>query len=375
MNDETAKRRLLAVIKADGVGGVERFLSGMIPALAAREVEVDLVGHHHPPPLPGLLAGHPITTLASGRLPGLLGRARQVIALRRLIARGDYTAVVGFEPVANGLVSLARPRSGPLAVVCERTNPFIERRRTWNRWFGWTYRRADVLVVQTQGLARDVRLRWRLAPQVAVMRNPVPAAVPIRPPSEHRDPVIAAVGRLLARKGFSDLVAAFAKLGAGAAEWSLLVIGDGPERVELEALAARLGLADRVTFVGVHPAPWELLANVSIFVLPSQYEGYPNALLEAMGSGCAVVATDCPYGPSEMIEHGVSGLLYPVGDVDGLVAHLEALVGDPTMRTTLARESTAWASQQTTDAAVTRWLELLAAPRAGGRVRADVDAE
>jgi GalNAc-alpha-(1->4)-GalNAc-alpha-(1->3)-diNAcBac-PP-undecaprenol alpha-1,4-N-acetyl-D-galactosaminyltransferase len=361
VNEPPAKRRLLAVIKSDGVGGVERFLSGMIPAFAAREIEVDLVGHGHPPPRPGLLADRPITTLTTGRLPGLPGRVRQALALRRMIARGEYAAVIGFGPVANGLVSLARRRSGPLVVVCERTNPFIDGRRTWNRWFGWTYRRADVLVVQTEGLADEVRSSWKLA-QVAVIRNPIPAAVPLRPPSERRDPVIAAVGRLLAKKGFSDLIEALAKLGQPAAGWSLMVVGDGSERVELEAQAARLGVGDRVVFAGTHPEPWELLANASIFVLCSQHEGYPNALLEAMASGCAVVAADCRYGPSEMIEHQVSGLLYPVGDVDRLARHLDALVRDPAMRLSLARESTAWASRQTTDEAVTRWLELIAAP-------------
>lgn len=372
MSERSPKLRLLVVIKSDGVGGVERFLSGMIPAFASRGVEVDLVGHGRPPSSPGLLADHEVATLAVGRLPGVLGRARQALGLRRRIGRHDYAAVIGFGPVASSLVALARRRPGPLTVVTERSDPFIEERRTWNRLFRWTYRRADVLVVQTDAMAAAVRSRWPRPAEVAVIANPVPAGVPICPPSRRRDPVIAGVGRLLAKKGYSDLIAALAQVGPRAEGWSLLLVGDGPERVKLEAQAERLGLGERVVFTGVHPTPWQLLANASIFVLCSRHEAYGNVLLEAMASGCAVVASDCRFGPPAMIDHDVSGLLYPVGDIHGLADHLGALIADPARRLALAEAASHWAARQTTDQAVTSWLELLtASPRTGVRAPRD----
>ena len=336
----------------------------MIPAFEARGVAVDLAGYHTPPSRPGLLAGYDIAPLGKRRLPGLLGRAAQAVALRRLISASDYDAVIGMGPIANGLVCLARSGSDrSVTVVSERGDPFIEKRRRWNRWFVWIYRRVDLLVVQTEGLARDVRRRWAHVHETIVIANPVPAAAPVRQPSENRDAVIVTVGRLRSQKRQSDLIDAFSRLGGAADGWSLLIVGDGPERAALEQQAARLGVGARTRFLGLHPAPWELLSETSIFAHCSEYEGYPNALLEAAASGCALVSSDCRFGPADMIDHGVSGLLYPVGDVEQLCARLRELIDDPARRAALARASTAWAATRTTDAAVTAWLDAIASRR------------
>jgi glycosyltransferase involved in cell wall biosynthesis len=360
---DRALHRILIVFNSDGIGGVERFLSGMVPAFASRAVRVDLVGHGPPPPSPGFLADQHIATLGRGSLPGLLGRIRQGLSLRRRIRGNHYDALIGIGPVACGLVALARRRDSPPVILCERGDPFIERRRTWNRWFGWIYRRADLLVVQTQGLADEIRRRWRLPPAVAVIPNPLPVGVPQLQPAANRPPVIAGVGRLVPSKGYGDLIDAFARLGPQAEGWSLLLVGDGRERASLEARAHDLGLADRVTFAGVHLAPWELLADASIFVLCSRHEGYPNVLLEAMASGCAIVSSDCRFGPLEIVDDGVTGLRYPVGDVDQLTERLERLIADPQQRVALAEAAAAWVGEQTIARAVSAWLDVLTSVR------------
>lgn len=355
----TGITRILVVVKSDGIGGVERFLSAMVPALARRGVHTDVIALGRPLSGAGLLADLGVPVLDDGFLPGPVGRLRQLVTLRRVVDHGGYGAVVGIGPAANGLVCLARRRNGPLTIVREVGDPFIDRRRRWNRWFGWTYRRADALVVQTEALAQEVRQHWRNPARVAVIPNPLGAEIAVTTPGEGRGNVIAGVGRLVAGKGYNDLLHAFANAGPATDGWSILIIGDGPERRRLEALAAELRLSARVRFTGTHPAPWELLASASIFVLCSRHEGFPNVLLEAMASGCAVIASDCRFGPREIIDDGLSGLLYPVGDVARLATLLGELTTHPERRRELARGAAERAAHFAIDGVVESWLGLL----------------
>ena len=99
-----------------------------------------------------------------------------------------------------------------------------------------------------------------------------------------------AVGRLIRAKGFDLLVQAFARAATARPEWSLTIFGEGPERANLEAQVRDLGLGDRVDLPGRVSDPLEHLACAHAFALSSRYEGFPNALLEAMSCGLPVAA-------------------------------------------------------------------------------------
>ncbi len=142
------------------------------------------------------------------------------------------------------------------------------------------------------------------------------------------------VGRLAPVKGLRVLLEALAgPLGETGAAAELTVIGDGPDRPELERMAAALGLGERVAFVGYEPQERvaQRLAGADILVLPSFAEGVPVVLMEAMASGVPVIATRVG-GVSELVEDGVSGLLVAPGDVAGLAAAVAALASDPERR-------------------------------------------
>jgi len=140
-------------------------------------------------------------------------------------------------------------------------------------------------------------------------------------------------------------------------------VGDGRERARWNDLAERLGIADRIDMPGMHDAPWQLLATASVFVLCSQHEGFPTVLLEAMASGCAVVSSDCRYGPREVLAPSATepaaGLLYPVGDVEALSEHLRNLLGDAELRTRLAHQSAQRVTDFTADAIGPAWARVL----------------
>jgi glycosyltransferase involved in cell wall biosynthesis len=156
------------------------------------------------------------------------------------------------------------------------------------------------------------------------------ARAPVDDPwfGEKRDAkVIVFAGRLVAKKGVATLVEAFARVRSRRAA-RLFLMGEGPERARIEALVSAAGLAAHVRLAGYVENPFARLARADLFVLSSRAEGMPNALIEALACGCPVVSTDCPSGPSEILEGGAYGRLTRVGDAaalaDAIVATLDA---------------------------------------------------
>ena len=139
------------------------------------------------------------------------------------------------------------------------------------------------------------------------------------------------MGRLCPQKGFDVLLEAFASVAADLPSARLVVLGKGSDREGLLRQAAALGIADRVDFPGWLPNPYALLSRATVFVMSSRYEGFPNALLEAMACGVPAVATDCPSGPSEILE-GEVGILVPIDDAKGISGALRKILQDPALR-------------------------------------------
>ena len=114
----------------------------------------------------------------------------------------------------------------------------------------------------------------------------------------HANDYIVAMGRLVKTKGFSYLIKAYAKANLSS---DLLILGDGPEKTQLKELAIELKVQDKVHFKGFQANPYPYIKQSQFFVLSSELEGFPNALVEALGLGKAVLATDCTDGPSEIL--------------------------------------------------------------------------
>lgn len=356
--------RVLLVLRADGVGGAERSMANLIVALDSLGVGWDLVTLQQPRGRPGPLAAYQPRVLDFPSRSSRVSRLRQLRWLRAAMRGDHYRAAIAFGPLANCLISLARSRNGSIAILSERGDPFVRERRPWNRWFMWAYRRADLLVVPTERLAAEVLYHRSRPREVKVICNALAPGIPIVGREEPRKRTIAFVGRLAPKKRVADLIDAIDLLGDRADGWNVVIVGDGSERRRLETLVQVRSLARRVTFVGVHPAPWELLARADLFVLCSAHEGFPNVLLEAMASGCSVVASDCRFGPDELVESGVDGILYPPGDVERLAAVLGELIDDPERRDSLARGAVERARTFTIEAIAPLWLEAITAERA-----------
>ena len=203
------------------------------------------------------------------------------------------------------------------------------------------YRRADALVGVSQGVLDSVRKHFYLPKkQGQVIHNPIDVRAikkrskrrPEEPLAEQIEtvnrPLYLGVGRLVLQKDFATMLAAFSKLPEGR-RGTLLILGEGPLRTDLETLIAELDLEGQVLMPGFVQNPWWYMAQADLFVLSSQWEGYPTVLIEAMASGTPFLATNCPYGPSEMIEAFQSGTLVDMNDPVSMAAQMQELVQNP----------------------------------------------
>lgn len=148
---------------------------------------------------------------------------------------------------------------------------------------------------------------------------------------------IVTVGRLSGEKGHSILLKAFAQLDQK--DWTLHIIGGGNKKQELINEAKRLGISDRVLFYGYMKDFSEILGKSEIFVLPSLYEGFPNALIEAMSVPLACISSDCIAGPGDIIQNGTNGLLFKTGDEKELCNAIKRLINDTEFRMNLSLEA------------------------------------
>lgn len=242
---------------------------------------------------------------------------------------------------ANISAVFAARRAGVPVVISERhacsqwlLNLSPIKRYIYEHLLPFAYRRADGIVAQTQASAEDLaRVVGVPVERISVIGNPVPEPVPLADQAPHpwlEDdvPVILGIGRLERQKNFALLLEAMAQVN-GAHRPRLLLLGEGSQKAELLARAKALGLADRVDFTGQVPNVQDYLARAALYVQSSNFEGFPNALLEALAAGLSVVATDCPTGPRELLDGGRLGALVPVGDAQAMARAIEDTLGHP----------------------------------------------
>lgn len=208
----------------------------------------------------------------------------------------------------------------------------------WPRYMRPWYPRADAVVSVSDGVADDLTVVAGLRrEQITTIYNPLDldrvrqlAAAAVDHPwfADGEPPVILAAGRLAPQKDFPTLLRAFARV-CGQRDARLVILGEGPERPVLERLVAELGLADRVALPGVEANPFAFMARARVFVLSSAWEGLGNVLIEALACGCPVVSTDCPSGPSEILQNGRFGRLVSVGDDAALAEAIIRILDEP----------------------------------------------
>ena len=278
------------------------------------------------------------------------GFLRALLQVRRLDGEIHPKLRVSFLTRANVVNCLIPRRRGTRRIISERINTSMHfapsaKAQLMRKVVRLTYPLADRVIAVSGGIADDLVKNFGVRREsVCVIPNPVDIAAIRReaatlPVAELPPSFVFSMGRLHVSKNHSLLLRAFARADVPGA---LVIAGEGPDRDKLKELACTLGIGDRTIFLGFQANPYSVLARANMFVLPSNVEGFPNALVEAMAVGVPVIATNCPDGPAEILARksiaevrglqvAESGILVPLNDVEELIAGMR-LMQDPATR-------------------------------------------
>lgn len=333
--------RILFAIPALDHGGPDRVLFELLRALDRRRFAPSLMvsepGGYYlarlPPDIPvGVLGG---ATRLTRRYPLL----RALRFVRR--AAPDVVFATLRMNLTLGVVAPAFPRHTRLVMrqAIQATTDFAALiaqagvKHRVSRWIAQAaLRRADAVICQSEAMKADLHALVGERDGFHVIGNPIDVAAvreAARAPARLAGrPALVAVGRLAHLKGYDVVLPAIDQLRARHPEIHLTILGDGPERPRLEAQIRELGLARHVTLAGFSSEPLPVMRAADLFVLPSRYEAFPNAALEALACGTPVVLTDCPGANGQLVRPGFNGRLAAACTPEALVAAIAAALGE-----------------------------------------------
>lgn len=326
-------KNVVFVIADMDMGGAQRVVS----LLAARIMEqsgfhVDIVTMNRHTrdgffPIPASVGLHSLATagFSAHAASAVFSNIRRIRLLRRMLVKLKPDCVISFQTETNIVCLLAMAGKKIPVIISERSDPHIHpQANVWRAIRRLVYPLAHGAVFQTSHAARffDKVVRNKI-----VIFNPVSSDADMSA-SVPAAPYILGVGRLSPEKGFDDLVSAHALARQACPDLKLVLVGEGPERSALEARADQLGTRPHVIFAGAQDKLAAYYASALAFVLPSRFEGLPNALLEAMAQGCTVISTPLFAAAAEVITHEQDGLIAANGTPQALADEITDIYGN-----------------------------------------------
>lgn len=258
---------------------------------------------------------------------------------------------------ANLVLCLANFRLKTRVIICETNDPkhdFLSWKSRLMRKI--LYSHSDYYVFQTQ--EEKQFYPKKMQQRGFVIHNPIKDGLPLKSDVCKRE--IVALGRLLPQKNYPMLLNAFKLVHERHPEYILRIFGEGIEKTSLEELAIQLKIQDSVVFEGFCLDAHERMVDSDIFVMSSDFEGMPNALMEAMAMGFPVVVTDCPAGgPAELIENKKNGLLVKVGDSVDMAEKISFLIENKEAKHGIAQNAVLIRETHSEEEIFKQWFKIL----------------
>ncbi len=332
--------RIILMTSSLGAGGAERVASTLCNEWVKEGHEVTLVatfsggGSAFYPLLPSVNVIF-LADLVPARKKSLGSYWRRLLVLRKIISSGAADVVISFLPNVNVAAILATAFTKIPVVISERRDPVSQpASRFWEFACANLYKFSDAVVVQTEGVLRSIGSLYPSLKRVICIPNPLPRTLE---QFRHKDSaasrrVLLSIGRLVPAKQIEHSIRAFGLLANIHENWDLHIYGDGPAHAKLDSLICELSLQERVLLMGETTTPWDVMAKADAFVMTSQHEGFPNALLEAMGIGLPCAVYDCLSGPREITRDGLDALLVPLNDQGALTQAIRRIMSDDALR-------------------------------------------
>jgi glycosyltransferase involved in cell wall biosynthesis len=339
MNRKTG--RLAVFLATSGHSGVDRVMKNLLPAIADAGVNVDLLHVNNHGPYMESSGNLRVIELGSSHAYSSLP------ALVRYLRREMPDVLLSDKDRVNRVAILAKTLSGVSTRVVVRMGTTVSlglaARRPMDRFLTrvsmkYLYRRSQKIILPSKAAVDDF-IKVTGIPAWKVEAVPSPVATPElyqRASETVQDqwfqdrpvPIVVGIGELCRRKDFDTLLRAFA-LVRKKREARLVIFGEGRRRRILENLAKELDISKDVLMPGFHDNPYPFLARADLYVHSSRQEGSPVALMEAIALGVPCVSTDCPSGPSEILQGGRYGHLVPVGNSDTMAEAMIEYLNSP----------------------------------------------
>lgn len=340
-----SERKLVFFIHSMGGGGAERVTANMANHWAGKGWDITVVT------LAALSLDfydlHPAVRRIALNLAGDSGNVlvglgqnlRRVVAMRQVLKQLEPDIALGMMTSSSVLLSFAAWGRRGAAVGSEHVHPPQYPLSTmWESVRRRSYGLLHAVTALTGQTAAWLAAQTN-ARHITVIPNAVPWPLPAQEPRLSVDsvcragrPILLAVGRLEAQKGFDSLVGVFADLAQKHPGWDLVVLGEGAQRPQLESIVQAAGMVLRIFLPGRVGNLHEWYERADLFVMSSRFEGFGNTLAEALAHGLPAVSFDCDTGPRDIVRHELDGLLVPPGDMAGLTDALDRLMGRADLR-------------------------------------------
>lgn len=312
-------KRILFYIDSLRVGGAQRVMSNLICYFAECGYEVLLVNDYID--LSSDIFSYSVPSSVKrlylrNNLEGnkYIKNIERIIRLRNIVKTHNPDVMLSFLEKPNKRLILSTLGLKNKKIVSVRNDPFKEYGKSIIRKAiaNIMYSFADGIVFQTEE-AQDFFIN-KIKRKSKIIMNPV-SNLFFERTWLGLDKSIITCGRLVKQKNHRLLINAFAQIADQFSDYKLIIYGEGPLRDELQKISNELGLHDRIILAGNCEGIPEILQKAELFVLTSDYEGLPNALMEALAVGVPCISTDCPCGgPKMLIQSGINGLLTKCGD-------------------------------------------------------------
>lgn len=268
----------------------------------------------------------------------LIKNFKRIFRFRKYIRNSNADIYLTMLPGTINIMLMHRHKINVPIVISERCNP--QERYENSKIKKWLmeklYPKADGFVFQTKEAMKYYE--EIIGNKGTVIPNAINPEFVTEPYRGIRKKSIVSAGRFTEQKNFPLLIKAFSKITKKHPDYDLVIYGDGPQKKQLARLAKELKLEDKVKFPGYINDFGDKINDSSLFVLPSNYEGMPNALMEAMALGLPCISTDCPVGgPRFLIDDGENGLLTSVGETEELVDAINLVLEDKSIANKLGK--------------------------------------
>lgn len=348
---DESRKKVALVIGSLRLGGAERMMVNLANALC-KQTDLTLIVLNQGNDLQSEIAPGVRTIFLNGSRT-----MNNFFPLLKLLKREKFDALVSTQIHVNIFCMAVKMFSGirTKIILREATKPGTHfklnpglKNRLNRKLVQWLYPKADAIVLNSTASKNDIVANgFAEEKNTAVILNPVITDAFRKMRNEkvsHRffgfAPIYISVGRLSKSKNFPLLIEAFQKV-LEKKDARLIIVGDGAERKNLESTAALKGIRDKIDFTGQLLNPFSLLKTSDVFVLSSDYEGSPNALIEAMSCGVQLVSTDSPGGAGEVLENGLVGALVPLRDskslADAMLAALDKKISPEVLEKSASR--------------------------------------